>query len=180
MSSSEAWDEVFPGSAAAKRTKQTMASRFLKWYEATYPATFHEIAAAYDLTPDRMGELIDTAFSAHKWRWDPVQEKHVETAEPDWKVRFAAYDRLIRLMEKDDKWRREFLEKDQEKPTQLNLPREAATFEEFEEWRRKQDIIGEIERKRKEATEARDRAMREQGLEPPPPLSGGTATYNGR
>ena len=92
------------------------------------------------------------------WRWDPVQEKHVETDQPDHKVRLAAFDRLLKLMEKDDTWKRKFVEHDEARPTQLNLPPEAKTFEEFEEWRKKRDTLGEIERKRKEATAARDRA----------------------
>ena len=63
MPTVEAWRQLHPETTAADRSIQNMGSRFLKWYEETYPATFHEIAVAYNLTPDRMGELIDAAFT---------------------------------------------------------------------------------------------------------------------
>ena len=134
MSSKDAWDEVFPGGNASDRSKQKMASRFLKWYGATYPATFNEVAAEFDLTPERVG---------------------------------------VKLMEKDAKWRRQFVEQEENKRAQLNTPPEQATVEQWEAWAQNQDLLGDIERARKEATKARDARLAAEGRTPPttPPFN---------
>lgn len=173
MSTHDAWMDLHPDTKAARRSVQVMASRFLKWYDENYPATFHEIAQAYNLNPDRMGEILDECFNAKIWRWDPKQEQYVETNEPNLKMRLAAWDRLLKLMEKDEKWRKQFLEQEQDRPMQFNIPPEHATVEQWEEWAKSQDLIGSIERRRKEATEARNRRLQEEGRPlPPPPVNG--------
>ena len=73
--------------------------------------------------------------------------------EPDWRVRFAAYDRLLKLMEKDDAWRREFIEKDKAKPTEMTKVPQFETVQEFEEWAKTHDPLANIEANRKAATE---------------------------
>ena len=49
-------------------------------------------------------------------------------------------------------------------------------MEEWEEWRDQQDLIGKMERDRKEATEARNRRLQEEGRQIPPPRVNGAHT----
>ena len=173
MSTHDAWVSIFPNGSKNRRSIQQQASRFLRWYEENYPGTFHEIAAAFDLTPQRMGEQLDEMFHAKVWRWDPKQEKHVETDEPNWKVRTAAFDRLLKLIEKDEKWRRQFIEQDESRPVNLATIPEFKTMEEFEAWKANRDILKEIEEKRKQAMEAHERVVEAEGRKlPPPPVNG--------
>ena len=54
-----------------------------------------------------------------------------------------------------------------------HLPPEFKTFEEFEVWRKSRDLIGDIERRRKEATAARERTAAAEGrVLPSPPMNG--------
>ena len=85
-----------------------------------------------------------------------------------------AHDRLIKLVEKDEKWRRDFTEQRTNKPTEMPEVPQFETVPEFEEWAKKNDPLAGIEADRKAATEARNRRLAEQGRLPMPPRNGTT------
>ena len=169
----QGWGEVFPNSKSSGKSAQVQASRFLKWYEETYPPTFAQVANALGLSPYKIMGNIKLMMDATLWEWDDGLKKKVDTGRPDHKVRLLAHRELIKLVEKSEKWRREFLEQDAGRPAQLNTPPEFNTVEEFEAWMQKRNVIEEIERKRNQAIEAHRRMLEKEGRKlPPPPVNG--------
>ena len=176
VSPADAWGEVFPNSKSRGDNAKNQANRFLKWYEETYPPTFDQVANALGLTPYMIMKNIRLMMRATLWKWSEADKKEVNTGRPDLKMRAMGHDRLMKLVEKSERWRKQFLEQEANRPTQLNTPPEHATVEEWEAWRDKQDTIAKIERDRKAATEARNRRLQEEGRQIPPPRVNGAHT----
>lgn len=181
ITQAEAWKQVFPASTANPRAAQVLCSRFLKWYVQHYPPVFDEIAAAMGMGPLFVMKTLKDLMTATRWQWDDKKKKRVPTNEPHYAARASGVSQFLKLVEKTEKWRRAFLEKDKAKPTEIPTVPQFETVQEFEEWARQNNPLEGIEADRKAATEARDRRLAEEGRMPmaPPPLSGGIA-HNGR
>ena len=172
----EAWRGVFPDSKSRGHSAEVQASRFLKWYEETYPPTFDQVANALGLSPYFIMKNLRLMMRATIWEWDAEANRKVDTRRPDLKMRVLGHRELVKLVEKSEKWRKEFLEQEANRPPQFDLPPEHATVEQWEEWAKRQDVLGDIERGRKEATEARNRRLQEEGRQLPPPRVNGAHT----
>lgn len=163
---STAWREVFPASTMDDRNAGKRCSEFLAWYEQEYPPTFDQAANAYGLHPYRLMGKINELLESKKWAWNKKAGVRVETDEPNGAVQLGAFKELVKLIGKSELWRRQFLEQAQNKPTELVTTPEFNTVEEFEEWAKSQNILKQIADKRKDATEARDRRLAEEGRLP--------------
>lgn len=164
----DAWRGVFPDSKASDESARVMCSRFLKWYEEEYPPTFDRAAAALGLSPYYILQQIKLMMDATLWEWDESKKKKVNTGRPDLKMRLLGMRELIKLVKDSEKWRREFVEQRKEKPTDMHLPPEHTTVEEWEKWAQGQDLKGGIERARADATKARDERLNAEGRTPAP------------
>lgn len=170
-----AWREVFPGSTAADNSARAQCGRFLRWYEDTYPPTFHMAANAFRLHPYRLMSEFNAMLGANRWVWDNKVGGLVETNAPDYRTRLGAMKELFKLVGKSELWRKQFLEQDQSRPTDLVTTPRFETVEEFEEWAQKNDVLKKIAAKRAAATEERDRRLAEEGRLPMPkrpPMNG--------
>ena len=158
----QAWMEVFPDSKASSRdSARNMCSRFMKWYDREYPETLEESGAEHDFGPHTLMELLDDLRNAVVWRWDAEKGEHVPTKQPDYKARAAAFDRLMKVIEASDRWKKRAV--GEEAPTDLQLPPKFDTPQEFETWAREQDMKKRIEMERESAAEEMKR-LREKRL----------------
>ena len=100
----QAWMAGFPSSkASSKKSAYYRCSRFMRWYEATYPETLEESGAEYDLGPHSMVATVRDMLKAVVWRWNAEQGKYLPTEQPDFKARAAGFDRLKALIEMSDR-----------------------------------------------------------------------------
>ena len=163
-----AWREVFPDSTAADESARTQCSRFLKWYEETYPPTFHQAANKFRLHPYRLMAKFNELIDAKRWAWSEEAGTLVETAAPNHAVQLNVIRELLKLVARSELWRKQFLEQESTQPALEDLPPKFRTVPEYEEWMQRQDLLGDIARSRREATEARDRRLAEEGRLPLP------------
>ena len=162
----QAWMEVFPESGAnSKKSASNMCSRFMKWYDVTYPETFEEAASEFDLGPHRMMAAVNDMLEAVVWRWNAEKGEHVPTKQPDYKARAAGVAWLKAMIEMSDRFQKRTI--GAETPTDLQLPPKFDTPQEFETWARKQDMKKRIEMERESASEEmkrlRDKRLAERG-----------------
>ena len=169
----DAWGAVFPDSKSRGDNAKRQANRFLKWYEEHFPPPFDHAANVLGLSPYKILENIKLMMDTTLWEWDQKKGKKVDTGRPDHKIRVLGHRELIKLVEKSEKWRRQFLEQDQSRPVNLVTVPEFKTMEEFEAWKANRDILKEIEEKRKAAMEAHQRVVEAEGRKlPAPPVNG--------
>ena len=152
----QAWMEVFPESSAnSKKSASNMCSRFMKWYDATYPETFEEAASEFDLGPHRMMAAVNDMLEAVVWRWDAKKGEYVPTKQPDHKARAAGVDRLKAMIEMSDRFQKRTI--GEETPTDLQLPPKFNTPQEFETWAEAQDVKQKAESELEQAAEEMQR-----------------------
>lgn len=174
LTHAKAWFDVFPGATCSAKSAKEQCSRFLKWYVQHFPPTFDEVAASMGMGPLFVMTAIKRLMTATKWNWDAKKQKRVPTQEPDTSAQSAGTAHLLRLIEKSEKWRRAFLERDKARPPEMIEVPQFETVQEFEEWAQANDPFAGIEASRKAATEERDRRLAEQGRLPMPPRNGST------
>ena len=173
MSPVTAWREVFPNSIANGESCKRQYYRFMAWYKKTYPPVFDEVADALGLTAEYLMKGLKDMMEATVREWDPEANRKVDTGWPDWKVRATGFREYLKLVKESERWRRQFLEQDQNRPTNLITTPEFKTVEEFEAWMKKRNIIAEIEKKRMEAIAAQKRTLEAEGRKvPTPPING--------
>ncbi len=176
MSVTTAWRIVFPESNCTDRSASDQYYRFMAWYKKVYPPVFDEVVDALGLTAEYIIQGLKDMMEATVWEWDGKADCKVDTGRPDYKVRVTGHRELMKIVKESERWRKQFLEQEANRPTQLNTPPEHATVEEWEAWRDKQDTIAKMERDRKEATEARNRRLEAEGRQIPPPRVNGAHT----
>ena len=122
MSPVTAWREMFPDGDASDESAKRQYYRFMAWYKQTYPPVFDEVADALGLTAEYIIQGIKDMMEATVWEWDATANCKVDTGRPDWKVRAAGHDRLMKIVKESERWRKQFLEQEANRPTQLNTP----------------------------------------------------------
>ena len=126
---------VRPESRASDRNAADYVTKLKAHHRKTYPLSINEALDVHGVTIEWVIEKLKKILDAKKLRWIAKEERYEETTFDDYRVQLAAMDRLLKIVNLDEKSRQELaVGKAEMQKMQLNTGPKFETIEEWQEW----------------------------------------------